>query len=404
MFLLAFLLSAVLVCAQSRDAVISRTAAQTCSVRLVPLGGETPQHDLFFVRIRTSKRGADTSAAPVREINGAGLWVEVAGRTPDSTGIVLMLVDAAQRGAKKFPRTRHAVLTDDGADGYRLRYVDGALWTSTRDVVQGARMVHKGETKLPIADLEPIDLKSEPFRRLLSAGAYTMAKIDRVEPMWLLSEETSGARAVLNYGYDEDGQSVVQVVRLWYFPLKRLVYCRGAIVSVTPERNAPPEIGVFDESQDSSRFARVTVYGWQLPDADSMVDGRYKMRTMTVMSSCVIPPKQWLPFPLLASVIRPTRLGFAPGYEGCASARHGDASWPFGSPLEASTSCEILATSKDASDNAWHFIGVRLPNDPAVRRLFGDYSSSETEQLITGGWVAASALDTLGLPGVEVNR
>ncbi len=401
MFLLAFLLSAVLVCAQSRDAVISRTAAQTCSVRLVPLGGETPQHDLFFVRVRAAKRGADTSVAPVREINGAGLWVEVAGRTPDSTGIVLMLVDAAQRGAKKFPRTRHAVLTDDGADGYRLRYVDGALWTSTRDVVQGARMVHKGETKVPIADLEPIDLKSEPFRRLLSAGAYTMAKIDRIEPMWLLSEESSGARAVLNYGYDEDGQSVVQVVRLWYFPLKRLVYCRGAIVSVTPERNAPPEIGVFDESQDSSRFARVTVYRWQLPDADSMVDGRYKMRTMTVMSSCVIPPKQWLPFPLLASVIRPTRLGFAPGQEGCTAIGPRSSGWPFEASLPEGTTCHIVASAVDASQAPWHFVSLRHKGDAAMRRSFGDYAAGD-EEVVTSGWLPASALEIKGLP--ELSR
>ncbi len=399
MFLLAFLLSAVLACAQSQDSVISRTSVQTCSVRLVPRDGDSPQHDLFFVRVRAAKRGADTSVVPVREINGAGLWIEVAGRTPDSTGIVLKLIDAAQRGVKSFPRTMHAVLAEAGDDGYDLRYVDERLWTSTRDLVQGARMVHKGETKLPISDLAPIDLRSDPLRQQLSNGAYTMAKIDRIEPMWLLSEESSGARAVLNYGYNEDGQSVVQIVRLWYFPLKRLVYCRGAIVSVVPERNMPPAVGVFDESQDSSRFARVTVYGWQPPDADTLIDGRYTVRTMNVMSSCIIPPKKWLPFPLLASVTRQLRLGFAPGQEGCSALGPRSSGWPFEAPLAEGITCHIVASALDASQAPWHFVSLRIKGDAAMRRTFGDYTAGD-EEVVTTGWLPASALRVTGVPSV----
>ncbi|HBB24979.1 MAG TPA: hypothetical protein DCZ59_01810 [Bacteroidetes bacterium] len=399
MYLILFLLSTVLACAQNQDFVISRTERHSNLLRLTQRSDGFSFHDAYLVRVRSVKGRVDSAVTPVVEIQGGAKWVEVLGRTPDSAGIVLSLTDAAQRGVKKFPRTIHAVLTDDGADGYHLRYVDDGLWASTRDVVQGARMVHKGETKLPISDLEPIDLKSNPFRQLLSTGAYTMAKIDRIEPMWLLSEESSGARAVLNYGYDEDGQSVVQIVRLWYFPLKRLVYCRGAIVSVVPERNMPPAIGVFDESQDSSRFARVTVYGWQPPDADTLVDGRYAVRTMNVMSSCVIPPKTWLPFPLLASVTRQLRLGFAPGQEGCSALGPRSSGWPFEVPLAEGTTCHIVASALDASQAPWYFVSLRQKGDAAMRRTFGDYTAGD-EEVVTSGWLPANALTVTGVPSV----
>jgi hypothetical protein len=389
---------------RGQDLVVARNQERTCLIRLTEQAGEFPSHDAVFVCRRSLKGAIDSIVTPIDEIRGRGEWVEVAGHTSDSIGIVLALTDARERKQSQSPRIRHIILRA-GEDGRYVRTdINDLMMEYVRDVVQGARMVHKGETARPLTDLKRIDLKSEPYSRILSRQAFAAAGMSRLEPMWLLSDEASGAQSILTYGFDDDGLATVQVVRSWYGPLRRLVYQRGAVVGVTPSGGESPALRVFDESSDSSRYARVIRYAWTDPDADSLADGRYVVQAMTIVSACVIPPKRWDPFPQSARLTRSVRLGFAPGYEGCASARHGDASWPFGSPLEASTSCEILATSKDASDNAWHFIGVRLPNDPAVRRLFGDYSSSETEQLITGGWVAASALDTLGLPGVEVNR
>lgn len=392
---LLVLLTAVQVSAQQQEVVFSVTADSRCVLRLRLIASERPFHEAYHLRITPSNSGSDTLVTPISEVNGRQVYVDVLGPTPDSSGLVLTLVDADSRIEKKLPAIRWVVLRSVPVAGYTLDDIDRTIMTGLSDIVEGARMVHKGETARPLTDLKRIDLKSEPYSRILSRQAFAAAGINRLEPMWLLSDEASGAQSILTYGFDDDGLATVQVVRSWYGPLRRLVYQRGAIVGVTPSGGESPALRVFDESSDSSRYARVIRYAWTDPDADSLADGRYVVQAMTIVSACVIPPKRWDPFPQSARLTRSVRLGFAPGYEGCASALHGDASWPFGTSLKASTSCEILATSKDASDNAWHFIGVRLPNDPAVRRLFGDYSSAETEQLVTGGWVAASALDTL---------
>lgn len=381
-----------------------RSQGKTCLIRLTEQAGEFPSHDAVFVCRRRINGRIDSTVTPMDEIRGRGEWVEVAGCTPDSASIVLALTDARERKQSQMPRVRH-VIVRAGEDGRYIRTdISDLVMESLRDVFQGARMVHKGETTRPLTGLKPIDLKSEPHSRTLSRHAFAGAGIDRLEPMWLLSDEAKGAQCILTYGYDDDGHATVQVVRSWYGPLRRLIYQRGAIVGVTPSGGDSPTIRVFDESSDSARYARVIRYAWTDPDADTLADGRYVVQAMTIVSACAIPPRRWDAFPQPARLVRSVRLGFAAGYEGCSSARHGDASWPFGKPLDAATSCEILATAKDANDNTWHFIGVRLPNDPALRRLFGDFASSESEQLITGGWVAASALEITALAGVGVDR
>lgn len=399
MHLLVFLLSTVLACAQNQDFVISRTERQSNVLRLTQRGDGFSFHDAYLVRVRSVKGRVDSAVTPVVEIQGRAMWVEVLGPLPDSSGIVLSMVDARLRTTKKHPLVRYATMRVSTEGTYRLTEVDASMWTSARDIVQGARMVHKGETNPPLADLQPIDLKTEPYSNLLSPGAFAMTKISRIEPMWLLNTESSGARTVLSYGYDDDGQAVVQVVRLWYFPLKRLIYCRGAIVGITPKGDTPPLVRVFDESSDSSRFARVTVYGWMGPDADSLVDGRYRVQSMSVMSSCIIPPKRWLTFPLEAKVQRAVRLGFAPGQEGCTASGPRSSSWPFQDALPEGTVCHILATTLDVSEAPWHFVSLRQKGDAAMRRSFGDYTAGD-EEVITSGWLPASALRVTGVPSV----
>ena len=137
---------------------------------------------------------------------------------------------------------------------------------------------------------------------------------------------------------------------------------------------------------------------------DRSVEAGYVAETMAILSACVIPPRRFAPFPLTARLVREVRLGFSPGAEGCSSSRHDGNSWPFDKPLDVATPCEILATVNDVTDAPWHFIAVRVSNDPAVRRLFGDHGTSESEQILTGGWVPASALETLGLPSIEGER
>lgn len=391
--LLVIFLAGVMCAAQSHEVIISRAGDVATRLRLVEQEGKVPHHLAVLVSTHSPSGAADSVVVPIKEISGLGLWIEVAGRTPDSSGVVLGLTSATERLAIDSPRVRHVVIRSQTFGGYNLVDVDGRIMESLRDVFQGARMVHKGETTRPLTGLKPIDLKLEPHSRTLSRHAFAGAGIDRLEPMWLLSDEAKGAQCILTYGYDDDGHATVQVVRSWYGPLRRLIYQRGAIVGVTPSGGDSPTLRVFDESSDSSRYARVIRYAWADPDADTMADGRYVVQAMTIVSACVIPPRRWDAFPQPARIVRSVRLGFAAGYEGCSSARHGDASWPFGKPLDAATSCEILATAKDANDNTWHFVGVRLPNDPALRRLFGDFASSESEQLITGGWIAASAVD-----------
>ena len=404
MNLLVFLFSTMLVCAQNQDVLVSRSQEQTCLIRLTELAGEYPSHDAAFVCKRDIKGKIDSIVTPIDEIRGRGEWVEVAGRTQDSMGVVLALMDARERKQSLTPRIRHIILRA-GDDGRYVRTdISDLVMESLRDVFQGARMVHKGETTRPLTGLKLIDLKAEPYSRTLSRHAFAGAGINRLEPMWLLSDEASGAQSILTYGFDDDGHATVQVVRAWYGPLRRLLYQRGAIVGVTPSGGVSPTLRVFDESSDSSRYARVIRYAWTEPDADTLADGRYVVQAMTIVSACVIPPKRWDPFPQAARLTRTVRLGFAPGYEGCASARHSDASWPFGKPLDAATPCEILATAQDAVDASWYFIGVRVSNDPAVRSTFGDHGTSAAEQVFSGGWVPASALELTGLPGIGVKQ
>lgn len=400
MNLLVFLFFTMLVCAQSQDVLVSRSQEQTCLIHLTEQAGEYPSHDAVFVCLRDLKGKIDSIVTPMDEIRGRGEWVEVAGRTPDSAGVVLALTDAREHKQSQAPRRRY-ILLHAGEDGRYVRTdISDLLMESVRDVFQGARMVHKGETTRPLTGLKTIDLKSEPYSRTLSRHAFAGSGIDRLEPMWLLSDEPKGAQCILTYGYDDDGHSTVQVVRLWYGPLRRLVYQRGAIVGLTPSGVESPTLRVFDESSDSSRYARVIRYAWTDADADSLADGRYVVQAMTIVSSCVIPPKRWDPFPQPARLARSVRLGFAPGYEGCSSARHSESSWPFGKPLEVNTPCEVLASAQDAIGNVWNFVGVRVLNDPAVRRTFGDHGTSESEQIITGSWVPASAVEIIGRTGV----
>ncbi|MFM8770553.1 MAG: hypothetical protein ACKOE4_00805, partial [Candidatus Kapaibacterium sp.] len=391
----------MLVCAQSQDVVISRTALETCSVRLVSRGGEKPQSDVFFVRVQPTKRGVDTSVTPIREINGARLLIDIAGLTPDSSGLVLRLTGDTAQVVKVYAHVRHVVVSAASDGTYAVRDVDGRTMESLSDIVKGARMVHRGENSLPIASLPKIDLKSAPYNQSLSSAAFTMASVERLIPMWQLHQAANGAENILTYGFDEEGQPTVQVVRIGAGTLRRLVLQRGAIVGLSPEGSNSPSIRVFDESQDSGRYARTIRYAWNGSVLDKSVEAKYVPETMTILSGCVIPPKRFALFPLAARLTRAVRLGISPGAEGCSSSRHDSNSWPFGKPLDAATPCEILATASDATDAPWHFIGVRVANDPAVRRLFGDHGTSESEQILTGGWVPASALETLGLPGVE---
>ncbi|MBU3679611.1 MAG: hypothetical protein FGM32_08395 [Candidatus Kapabacteria bacterium] len=401
MYLVAFLLSTMLVCAQSQDVVISRTALQTCSVRLVPRGGEKPQVDLFFVRVRSAKRGADTSITPIRQINGAGALIDVVGRTPDSTGVILALNSDTAQLLKEYAHVRHVVVgaTSDGT--YTIADVDGRTMESLTDIVKGARMVHRGENSLPIANLSKVDLKSEPYNQSLSTAAFAVAGVERLIPMWQLFRSSSGAENILTYGFDDEMQPTVQVVQIGAGRLRRLIFQRGAIVGLSPEGSNSPSVRVFDESRDSGRYARAIRYAWNGSVLDNSVESRYVPQIMAILSACVIPPKRFAPFPLTARLTRAVRLGFSPGAEGCSSSRHDSYSWPFDKPLEAATPCEILATVNDAADAAWHFVAVRVQNDPAVRRLFGDHGTSDSEQILTGGWVPATALEALGLPGVD---
>ncbi len=399
MHLVIFLLSTMLVCAQSQDVVISSTARQTCSVRLVQQGGEQPQHAALFVRMGSAKRAADSSVSPITELSDIGLWIEVAGRTPDSSGVVLSLTSAKERAAKPEPRIRHVVLRARSDEGYALSDIDGHMMESLRDIVQGARMVFRGETNRPVSDLPSLDPKQEPYDQLLSMASFAVAGVERLTPMWLLSSSAGGAENVLTYGYDDGGNPTVQVVRIGDGPLRRLIFQRGAIVGVTPVGMGSPTIRVFDESSDSGRYARAIRYVWDEPTSEPNTSGRYVAQAMSILSACVIPPKRFAPFPLAARLTSAVRLGFAPGSEGCSSSRHDVYSWPFGKPLDAATPCEILATANDAADIPWTFIGVREANDPAVRRSFGDHGTSESEQVITGGWVPASSLEVTGIPG-----
>lgn len=404
MYLVAFLLSTILVCAQTQDVVISRTALQTCSVRLVPRGGDTARHDVVFLRVRLAKRGADTSITPIREINGAGLLIDIAGRTPDSSGVVLALnADTAQL-LKDYAHVRHVVVGARSDGTYTVREVDGRTMESLVDIVKGARMVHRGENSLPIADLPKLDLNSAPYNQSLSAAAFAVAGVERLTPMWQLSRAANGAENILTYGFDDELQPTVQVVRIGAGRLRRLIFQRGAIVGLSPAGSNSPSVRVFDESQDSGRYARTIRYVWNGSVLDNSVEAGYVAETMSILSACVIPPRRFASFPLTARLTRAVRLGFSPGAEGCSSSRHDGNSWPFAKPLDAATPCQILATVNDVTDAPWHFIAVRVSNDPAVRRLFGDHGTTESEQILTGGWVPASALETLGLPGVEVER
>ena len=388
-----------LVATQAQDFVVSRTEGQTHVLRLTQRGEEFLHHDAVLVQVRSRKGRADTAVIPIDEIQGRAEWVEVLGPLPDSSGIALSLVDARARVTKKHPLVRYVSLRPDADGRYRVTEADVSMWTSARDILQGARMVHKGETKLPIADLEPINLSLEPYSRDLSTGTYALAGIDRIEPMWLLSYEETGALTALNYGYDDDGLPTVQVVRKWYGPLRRIVYHHGAIVGVTSVAPNPPILRVFDESNDSSRFARVSVYSWAGPDADTAVDGRYVMRSMAVLSSCVSPPKQWLAFPLEAAVLRPVRLGFAPGQEGCTASGPRSSVWPFQNVIPNGTICHINATANDASEAPWHFVSLQMKGDAAMRRTFGDFTAGD-EDVITSGWLPASALNVMGIPSL----
>lgn len=404
MHIVVFLLLSVLVSAQSQDVVISRTALETRSVRLVSRGGDKPQSDLFFVRVQSTKRGVDTSVTPIREINGAGLLIDFAGLTPDSSGLVLKLTGDTAQVVKEYAHVRYIVVSDAIDRTYDVRDVDGRTMESLSDIVKGARMVHRGENSLPIANLPKIDLKSAPYNQSLSIAAFTMAGVERLIPMWQLHKAANGTESILTYGFNDEGQPTVQVVRIGAGTLSRMILQHGAIVGLSPEGSNSPSIRVFDESKDSGRYARVIRYAWNGTVLDKSVEANYVPETMAVLSACVIPPKRFAPFPLAARLTRTVRLGISPGAEGCSSSRHDSNSWPFGKPLDAATPCEILATANDATDAPWYFIGVRVANDPAVRRLFGDYETSESEQILTGGWVPASALETLGLPDVEVKR
>ncbi|MEY3386962.1 MAG: hypothetical protein RIR53_1773 [Bacteroidota bacterium] len=391
-----FFVALVPLCAQVQELTISTNAGAVYKLRLRTVSSERPFHEAHHLRITTSKTGNDTVVTPIAEVNGRHMYVEVIGVTPDSAGLVLTLVDADARVQKKHPATRWVVMRSAAMAEYTLDEVDRTIMVGLTDIVKGARMVHKGETKVPIADLVSIDLREKPYNEDLSPRKYALAGIERLEPMWLASDEPSGARTILNYGYDADGRGIVQVVRAWYGPLRRLVYQPGAIVGVGSVGGEPPTFRIFDESKDSSRYARVTAHAWQGPQNDTMIDGRYIVASMSILSSCVIPPKRWEQFPRSANVTRPVRLGFAPGYEGCASARHSETSWPFGTPLEESTPCQILAVGKDASDATWYFVGLSIAGDPAVRRSFGDYTAG-SEPVITGGWLPASALRISGV-------
>ncbi|MBU3699690.1 MAG: hypothetical protein FGM33_06735 [Candidatus Kapabacteria bacterium] len=401
--IVVFLIAVVPLRAQQQDVTISVTADAKHVFRLRLNAAERPFHEATHLRIVSKKSGADTIATPLSEVNGRHVYVEVVGTTPDSTGLVLTLADADARIDKKHPSPRWVVLRSVPVAEYTLDDVDRSIMIGLVDIVKGARMVHKGETKDPIADLVPIDLRQAPFDEDLSTRKYALAGISRLEPMWLASDEPSGARTILNYGYDADGMSIVQVVRAWYGPLRRMVYQPGAIVGVSSVGGEPPTFRVFDESKDSARYARVTAHSWQRPHNDTMIDGRYVVASMSILSSCVIPPKRWEAYPKAATLTRSVRLGFAPGYEGCVSARQSETSWPFGAALADSTHCHILASAKDANENTWYFVGLSVDGDPAMRRTFGDFSAG-SEKVITGGWLPASALTIMGIPGVEGHR
>ena len=260
MYLVAFLLSTMLVCAQSQDVVISRTALQTCSVRLVPRVGEKPRYDLFFVRVRSAKRGADTSITPIREIKGAGLLISIAGRTPDSSGLVLALNTDTAQLLNEYAYVRHVVVGASSEGTYIVREIDGRTMESLTDIVKGARMVHRGENSLPVANLPKLDLKSAPYNQSLSISAFAVAGVERLTPMWQLFQAANGAENILTYGFDDELQPTVQVVQIGSGRLRRLIFQRGAIVGLSPAGSNSPSIRVFDESTDSGRYARAIRY------------------------------------------------------------------------------------------------------------------------------------------------
>lgn len=398
MYLVLFFLSSMLVCAQYQDVVISRMERQTHILRLIARSGDQLTHDALFINVRTTKHGADSSFTPIAEINNLSHRVEVAGRTSDSNGIILALTRPSDPRPKEYSNTRHVVLRIGSDRTYHLADVDGRIMESLSDIVQGARMVHRGENSLPISNLPKLNLTTAPYSQTLSVAAFAVSGVERLTPMWQLSQSGNGAENILTYGFDDESQPTVQVVRIGAGPLRRLIVQRGVIVGLTSWGSSSPTVRVFDESSDSARYARVIRYEWN--ENDLTTDGHYVPDMMTILSTCVIPPKRFAPFPLSARLTKPVRLGFAPGAEGCTSSRHDVYSWPFAKPIDAETPCEILATAKDAADVSWHFIGVRVSNDPAVRRLFGDHGTSESAHILTGGWAPASSLEVTGIPGV----
>lgn len=389
--------------AQQQNVTVSKAGSATYVVRLQSVAGQYVHHEAMFLRLRKTKNGTDTLATAIDEINGRNEWVDVLGVGPDSASVVLALTDAIERVTN--PRVRRRLLLlRAAADGrYEREFIDDAHLQALQDIVQGARIVHKGLTKDPIAGLPTIDTKELPYARTLGRAAYHLANIERIEPMWLLAQNGEESTTVLNYGFDDRRRPTVQVIRMTYGPMRRVLFHHGTIVGVTPNATDPPALRIFDESSDSSSYGRLTVHQWEGPRVDTVVDGRYSVTSMTFLSSCTIPPRNWLPFPKTASVLREVRLGFAPGYEGCASARLASTSWPFGKPLAQAMSCQVVASAPDAEGQTWYFVSARVNNDPAVRRSFNDHGTSEQEMVYTGGWVPATALKITGVPALAAS-
>ena len=403
MLLVAVICSGAYCHAQVEDVVISKTGGETFMVRLRAIAGEYVHHDATFLRLRKTKSGIDTLATAIDDINGRNEWVDVLGLGPDSASVVLALTDAIERVKQTTVRRRLLVVRPSGDGRYVRDFVDDAQLQALQDIVQGARIVHKGLTKDPIAGLQPINTKEQPYSRSLGRAAYHLANIERIEPMWLLAQNGDEATTVLNYGFDDQRRPTVQVIRMTYGPMRRVLFQHGTIVGVTPNASDPPTLRIFDESSDSSSYARSTVHQWEGPRVDTVVDGRYRVTSMTFLSSCTIPPRTWLPFPRTATVVREIRMGFAPGYEGCASARLASTSWPFGKPLAQAMSCQVVASATDAEGQTWYFVSARVNNDPAVRRSFNDHGTTEQEMVYTGGWVPASALKITGVPALAAS-
>jgi len=58
-----------------------------------------------------------------------------------------------------------------------------------------------------------------------------------------------------------------------------------------------------------------------------------------------------------------------------------------------------VASALDASQAPWHFVSLRIKGDAAMRRTFGDYTAGD-EEVVTSGWLPASALRVTGVPSV----